>query len=391
MGYDFVKVGEHHRTSLSTPFSATHAQGFENIELIYEKLEDNTYDFRISPNSFSHTLPILWTEPPPDNFEHLLVYAGRMWGYDRDRNSIRFSFIDGNGNSRFDWFPYEDVAIPHEITLEGMQESKVTALAQKPGRGGIYVFFRDRISTITGQALVSGLFSTELPPRTDLDASGGVPDMGTQSPLSVINFRSSVIFLGSDKHIWQLVDNKIVDIGSPIQYYLDRISDSQLSEVNAFHFNDRYHINIGSRTFVYDVAKKYWTSYNWNIQSAWWDRGGAAAESTLYALLGNQQLVKLYEGDDDSGAEISWTWESQSFSFDDIHTFSAIYVKTRTPFKQVRGHIIVNDVGVKDINFVPRPNNRFMSGFYGRGSEIKIILTGSGEPPIINGIEIEFA
>ena len=56
---------------------------------------------------------------PPNNLNNLLLYAGRLWGYDRDTNSVRFSLIDGNGISQYDIFPYENTHLPHAITFSG--------------------------------------------------------------------------------------------------------------------------------------------------------------------------------------------------------------------------------------------------------------------------------
>ena len=310
-----------------------------------------------------------------------------MWGYDRDTNTIRFSFIDGGGVSNYDVFPDLDTPIPHSISLDGMQESTVQAIAVIPGRGGLYVFFRDRIATITGQALVSGLYSAELPPRTDLDASGGIPDVGTASPNSVINFRNALIFLGADKRLWQLQEYNLTNIGDPIQTYLDTISDRALDEVFAFNYNDKYHIIIGSRIFVFDVAKKYWTSYNINIKSAVWDR----TENKLLAITNGNELVELYKGNTDKGDPIYWEWESQTITLPDISTICGVYIKVRPPYKPVNLSVIVDGTGVFGGTFTPSYPNRFLQGVYGRGTEFKVILTGSGEPPDIQDIEVEYS
>ena len=247
-GYEYVRVRGY---GFSAPSTETALE--QNINLGIEYVEGNTgdfdattqgdtqsstpktaYDANISPNSYTHRLEFITVANPPQNFEHTILYAGRIWGYDRDKNALDFSYIDGNGDSRHDYFPFTDVVIPHSINLEGMQESEVTALHVMPGRGGIYVFFRDNIRTIVGQALIQGLQSRNVPPLTDLDASGGIPDFGTLSPRSIVNFRSSTIFLGSDRRLWQLIGTNIQNIGQPIQKFLDDIPESRMSEVSAF-------------------------------------------------------------------------------------------------------------------------------------------------------------
>lgn len=225
---------------------------------------------------------------PPKNLSNLLLYAGRIWGYDRDTNSVRFSLIDGNGISNYDVFPYENTHLPHALTFVGGWQSTVTHMSVIPGDGGIYVFFRDAIRTIIGRALLKGLYSPEISPQTDLDASGGIEGFGTLSPRSVVEFRNVTIFLGSDRTLYQLVGVSLPkDFGLAIQPYLDDISDNDLEKVTAFGYNDKYHLILRSGVFVLDIKRKYWTRYDIPIVDAYWSSGGISNESILYGLKRN--------------------------------------------------------------------------------------------------------
>lgn len=226
---------------------------------------------------------------PPENLSHILLYAGRLWGWDPDTNSVRFSLIDGQGRSNYDIFPYHDTLLPHSISFSGPWQSEVTHLSVMPGKGGIYVFFRDAIRTIVGRALIKGLYSPDVSPQTDLDASGGIEGFGTLSPQSVIAFRSVTMFLGSDKTLYQISgENNPTDMGLEIQPWLDLIDDNSLDRVAAFGFDDKYHLILPPYgVFVLDIKRKYWTRFDWNITDAYWSSGGSQNESILYGLIYN--------------------------------------------------------------------------------------------------------
>lgn len=348
------------------------------------------YNARLHPNISTRILPIVWNEPPPRNFEHITSYAGRIWGYDRDSNAVLFSFIDGNGVSRWDTFPIENVAIPHSINMEGSHESAVTAISQIPGRGGLYVFYRDAIQTIRGQSLISGIFSTALP-RTDLDASGGIPDFGTLSPKSIVTFRGSTIFLGSDRRIWQLVgEQQPVDIGAPVQEFIDNIPITRLDEVFAVGWDDKYIISGGNRQLIYDVQKKYWSSADLPIDSMYWSRGGIENESILYSY-SNNQLYRLFEGNRDNGRDIGWRWESNLIRFDDIASVTGLYIHCSPPYRQLNYEVMVDSESIASGNFTPRYSNRFRQSVFGRGMRAKVVLSGQGEIPKIDSLELEYS
>ena len=157
------------------------------------------------------------TDPDVTNLQHIIYYAGRIWGYDTRENVVRFSLIDSRGVENYDVFPYLDTAVPHGISVEGSWQSKVQGLETMPGKGGgLYIFFRDAIRTIVGQALITGLYSAEVGPQTDLDASGGINGTGTISGQTVIPFDGFIIFLSSGRTLYQLAGQQFAsrkDIG----------------------------------------------------------------------------------------------------------------------------------------------------------------------------------
>lgn len=254
---------------------------------IFSVNDDDLNVYRTSISSLTHT-PLLgnsFTGEPTLEPTLLLLYAGRIWAYDKNTKSIRFSIIDGNGSSNYDVFPYDDTSLPHSLSFEGPWQGSPIHMSVIPGDGGIYIFYRDAIRTIVGSAVVKGLYSPDVAPQTDLDASGGIEGFGTLSPNSVVSFREVTIFLGSDRSLYQLSGLSIpVDFGLNIQPYLDEITNNELEKVSAFGYNDKYHLILRSGIFVLDIKRKYWTRYNWNISNAFWATGGDTNESILYAL-----------------------------------------------------------------------------------------------------------
>ena len=385
-GADFVRI-----RAFSFPAGGSSIEGFHEqsvrVGLTFADGDVGVSDKvpSISENSYGSTLPAVWSAPPPDDLEHITQYAGRVWGYSEEHNSICFSFIDGFGKSAIDFFPIEDVPIPHALSTDG---NRPTAISVMPGKGGLYVFFANEIRTITGQALISGLHSLSIAPRTDLDFSGGIPNFGTQSPHSIVNFRSSTVFLGTDKHIWQLIGTVPKDIGTPIQKDLDRLNDSNISSVFAFNFEDRYHIVFGSRVYVYDVSKGYWTSYDIEMDGAYWSRDG---ESILYGV-NDGVLFRAYYGLDDLGADIDWSITSQQVSLGTFGRAISFTVNTVDTDIPIDYQILMDGEVVQDDSFTPNYRNGFTEGIRGaEGSQFQLVLSGTEYTPRINQISVEYA
>ena len=84
-------------------------------------------------------------------------------------------------------------------------------------------------------------------------------------------------------------------------------------------------------------------------------------------------------------------WESNIMNADDIVTFSALYVNVRPPYVPIEVLIDIDGETIDGGEFVPQYSNRFQYGFYGRGTELKVRLSGVGDPPAMRNIQIEFA
>ena len=152
-------------------------------------------------------------KPPINDFTNLTIYASRLCAWDKRTQSIRFSLIDGYGVSRWDLFPYEGAPIPHAIRFEGPSQGNATQLHIMPGNGGLYVFFQDSIGVIRGKGLIGGMYSADLSPVTDLDASGGLRGVGSISPKGITDNGSITYFVGSDYKIHSLTGQGLLQVG----------------------------------------------------------------------------------------------------------------------------------------------------------------------------------
>lgn len=104
------------------------------------------------------------------------------------------------------------------------------------------------------------------------------------------------------------------------------------------------------------------------------------------------QLVQLYESDRDNGEEFPWEWESNEFELPDSYTVvSGIYVEhSDTDIDPVRVQVFSEGEIVKDRMFTPSKRNRYRMGCHARGNQLKVIVSGTGPPPSISKIDIEF-
>lgn len=347
-----------------------------DLELEFPEIEETelvegehtvTLDYGEYPDEL---VPFIEGDPP--NLEHIVLYAGRIWGYDRDTNAIVFSLIDGRGISVYDIFPIEDASIAHSISLEGMWESSVTGMSLIQNDAGIYVFFRDAIRTITGEGNFTGLYGITLP-NTDIDASGGITGFGTLSPDSIIEFRNFTIFLGSDKKIYQLsgVDTlNLQEISLPIQPFLDAIPVDELIDVVACQYQDKYHLILADDVFVFDAQRKYWVRHTWNIQDAFWATGGVENESILYGLFEDGLVVRLYESELDNHQNITAYYQSNPLPTNSvISTLSEIYIyhSTQDP-PSIFVTVDVDGVAGTEIEATPDISNRYRVGYFARGN-----------------------
>ena len=163
-------------------------------------------------------------------------------------------------------------------------------------------------------------------PQTDLDASGNIPNFGTLSPKSITNYKGAILFLGSDKRIYQLSGNQINDIGSTIQGHLDITPLNKLESAVGAIFDDKYILSLNGTLYIYDIQHKYWTTHDLDADGLFWSRGGVSNESIFYGVLGGS-IFEMYSGDSDNGTDIDWKIVSQQWTFPAIMRFAGVYVR----------------------------------------------------------------
>ena len=329
-------------------------------------------------------------EPPmksadPSNLSHIVHFAGRIWGYDATDRLIRFSLVD-----KFNVFPDEDNEIPHSFVIDGSEGSPVVAMTAIPGIGGIFVYYRDAIRTIKGRNIVTGLYSLEVP-QTDIDASGFIMT-GTSSTRSVVTFKNTTIFLGSDRVLWSMGSNlALTNIGQPIQDTLDALTDEELICVISFGYLNRYHIIIGDDIFIWDLTRKYWTKYDWYMVDCHWSTGGSGNESILYGIDNDGNLYQLYESDDDAGEPVTWEIATAGISLPNFSNVQYVYVNTDQNATTPIDVELRDDVDILATkSFMPSQSNQFRQGFFQRANRIYTKISGEGDPPFISSMEVEF-
>lgn len=406
-GYSFAKVHGYNITG-GAQFPATYQVNLGPMAITYIKENERLYPQLRDFSDAYFRLQTVRAEKPPERFTQIKGHAGRIWGYDPDSNTIRYSLIDGTGTSAFDVFPFADTDLPHAINTAESYQSQVIHIEPIPPTGGLYIFFSNALRSVTGQALLKGMFSPETPPQTDLDASGGIEGVGTLSPRSVVAFRNAVIFFGTDKTLYQLTGGaamSLADMGLQIQSALDAVTDAQLADVHAFGFNDRYYLSLpGQGIYCLDIKRKYWTRLDIEIKSAFWSRGGSQNESILYAVRSDDRLIRLFEGTTDAGEAIEWAWESNEIAAEPFTNFSELFCLHSTPSPPADEIVVESEdenlVGVTitvdgrevvDGEFDPSPFNNYRFGFYARGSLFKAKLSGQGTIPRFSQIDLSFS
>ena len=334
------------------------------------------------------------TEPDISGLRNLTSHAGRIWGYDSDVNLIRFNLIDSRAVSNYDVFPLEDAALPHALKLDVQQQSYVEHIERIPGRGGLYVFFRDSIKTIVGQSLIQGLYSPDVSPGTDLDASGGIDGVGTISARTVIAFENFVIFLGSDRTLYQMTGSQTIrtqNMGHGIQDYLDDATDTEIRNAFAWEYLDRYYLAVGENVFVLDTRWKYWTLNRFadSLVDAVWSQGGADNESILYGLTESGRIVELFTSMGNEIIEWSILSAWQPIEFGSILQYIYLYSDSEPRSLNVR--VDIDSVEGEERAFEFSAGNLFRMGVSsGRIKDrARVRLSGTGAPPAIRSIDFE--
>lgn len=334
------------------------------------------------------------TEPDVSGLRNLTSHAGRIWGYDRNENLIRFNLIDSRAVSNYDVFPLEDAALPHALKLDVQQQSYVQHIERIPGRGGLYVFFRDSIKTIVGQSLIQGLYSPVISPGTDLDASGGIDGVGTISPRTVIAYENFAIFLGSDRVLYQITGSQTIrttNMGQAIQDYLDNATDQEVRDAFAWEYLDRYYLSLGENIFVLDTRWKYWTinKFDETLVDAVWSQGGTSDESILYGLTSTGDIIELFNADPDTDTEWSILSAWQPIEFGSILQY--VYVYTDSEPQPITVRVDIDSVEGQEQEYEFHEGNLNRMGVSsGRIQDrARVKLSGTGQPPAIRNIDFE--
>lgn len=326
------------------------------------------------------------TSPNMEHMESIISYAGRIWGYDSSIHSIRFSHIE-----RPDVFPYDNARIVHAIRIDGSWQSRVQKLHVMPGNGGIYVFFPRAIRTIRGQQIVTGIFSLEISPETDIDASGGINGKGTQSPNSVVSDGSLTYYLDTDRKIYSLGGEQVLEteeFSLSIQPHLDAATDEEIYEARATLWENRYHLMLGDKTFILDIQHGYWTTWDVNASSMLHSVGNR--EDVLYALV-DGEVVELYSAEAEEDTQWLWITNYVDLPFNvNGYRVSEVVIPHPEPEPQQVEMKIETDYG--ETNWkeydVHRGYQFQLNTFAQAETRVRVYVRGTGQIPQFNELSI---
>ena len=326
-------------------------------------------------------------KPQINDFTNLTIYAARQWAWDKRTQTVRFSLIDGYGVSRWDIFPYEGAPIPHAIRFEGPNQGNATAIHIMPGLGGLYVFFEDSIGVIRGKGLIGGMYSSELSPNTDLDASGGLRGAGSISPKGITDNGSTTYFIGSDYKIYALSGSSTLNVQQvsiDIQEDLKNLTRDQLRDAVLTYYERNLYLFLAGKVLVYNIQRKYWTSFDWNMSDAVWAPGGDLTDSTFFGLK-DDKLYNLLEG---TTANLDWLWKSNKVVVPNRTRLTAIYCDHAGEPKTIQIKIDVDDKPGAWQSFTPMISNKFRFGTFARvNNHFQVSIKGTGQPPKFNQME----
>jgi len=365
--FDFTYIGHvpYNEGAPDQPFSTSYFWSNEAIGDPPGYLE--TKEFETSPNQ--------------SGLLNVLSYAGRLWGYDADLHAIRFSHVD-----RPDVMPYDDARLIHAIRIDGAWQARVEALHLIPGNGGIFVFFPRAIRTIRGQQIVTGLYTISISPETDIDATGGINGKGTRSPDTIVSYGAMVFYLDTDRRIYALGGGQVLEtqeFSLSIQPFLDAATEEEIRNARAEIWQSKYHLMLGSRTYILDMQRNYWTIWDVEITSIAHSVGGDDDEDVLYALV-DGDVVELYTGDVPDDTE--WQWVSNYLNISQQMRVSEVVLRHPEP---VPPEIEIKIETERDpgewVAHEPSAGNMFRCGtFMVAESRIRVSVRGTGVVPQFN-------
>ena len=320
----------------------------------------------------------------------IMLYAERLWGWDREEQLLRFSKL-----GQYDSFP-SDFAV--ELSASG--QSHVEALVPAPTVSAFFVFKQDAIHVIRGSGVVDGLRMKSIA-DTDLDASGVMLQHGTLSPRTIISGDNGIYFISRDLKLKYLTidgfgNTNVKDVGIAIDDYLAELTVSEQKDLIAFLYDNCYHIIMPGYVLVLDIQKRYWTRLTWDLKDAFWSEGGAQGESILYGIRSHDSfgrftndIVRLYEGFDDGGSLIPCEWESQDLQLPYETNVTGLIVQHTSDQQELSFDLYMDDVLIKEFRGTPQKGNHFRIGCYGYGHRARIRLKSDEGIPLISLLAIE--
>ena len=322
-----------------------------------------------SRDGASQLLRAFDNDAPPRSLNNITAYGSRIWGVNREDNSVRYSKLGPYG---YHHFPSENSLIPQILTFDN-DHSPIVALHPASSDSMLYVFKQDVIHILRGHGEIRGLYNPRTPVDVDIDASIKIDNTGTSSPGSICSLKNSVMFVGSDGILYNLSGIRVTPFSLAIQPYLERLDDSELAEIFGFEYRNMYLLCLPNETLVLDLQKRYWTIFDWRLKGAFWARQGRDEDSTLYGLDRQDRILELFSGTTDAGKNFVCEWESNPSKMMFEGHISGIYVfhdeSKRGPLEV---GLSINNRPYQMRTFIPAEYNRFRQGFSDSGHRVQV-------------------
>lgn len=307
-------------------------------------------------------------DAPPDAMSDIVSYGSRIWGVNTDDNSIRYSKL---GPAGYHFFPNENTLVPQNITFD-KDDSPIVKIHAGSNDSMLYVFKNDLIHVLRGHGDIRGLYSPETPVSVDLDASVQIENVGTSSPNTVTTLRNSVMFVGSDKILYNLSGIHVTPFSLSIQPYLEKLNDTELLDIFAFEYRNCYHLCLLNEVLVLDLQKKYWTVYDWALKEVVWAQRSAGDGNKVYAIDYRNEFLELYTEATDE-LRVVCEWESNPFKLPYQSIVSGLYVfRDFSRVGKIKASLRMDNGAYQTRTYTPAKYNRFKQGFHGRGHRAQL-------------------
>lgn len=307
-----------------------------------------------------------FTSKPPDSLNHIVLYAGRIWGsmvqestatLPADPDMLCFTAIDESAAPLYDIWPLAkstdgvgtnpltdanlSPAVPHQI------KPRDTIRAIGHSRNYIAIFGDASIQLGKGHGVIEGLYNIKLP-NTDLDFSDFLDSIGGKD-FCISEMNGNLYFLSpADVRIYRLDANGQVSwISAPIQEALNTYTETKIQNIVAD--DGLVYVLVTDETskqsdiYVYEEFRDTWTHHNVGVtnmsnlavntmDNTYVSRGNSnfsAPVSTTYAsgspglyAMGEKSsssvFYRLFDsqtGHVDDGANIQVSYTSEEFVF----------------------------------------------------------------------------